>query len=56
MDVEIEFVLARIALDIVDVDMHFGAVAYIEEAGQSRGDNDRVAHRDVSLRRPDLVL
>ena len=56
MDVEVELVLARVTLDIVDVDMHFGAVADIEEARQSRGDDDRVAHRHVGLRGPDLVL
>ena len=56
MDVEVELVVARIALDIVDVDMHFGTIADIEEARQSRRDDDRVTHRDVSLSRPDLVL
>ncbi len=56
MDVEVELVLAGVALDIVDVDMHFGAVADIEEARQGGGDDNRVAHRHVGLSGPDLVL
>ena len=56
MDVEVEPIVARIALDIVDVDMHFGAVADIEEARQGRGDDDRIAHSHVGLGRPDLVF
>ena len=56
VDVEVELVLARVALDIVDVDVHFRAVADVEEARQGRGDDDRVAHGHVGLRGPDLVL
>ena len=56
MDVEVELVGARIALDVVEIDMHFGAVADIEEARQGGGDNDRVAHRHVGLRGSDLVF
>ena len=56
MDVEVELVLACVALDIVDVDMHFGAVADIEEARQSGGDDDQVAHSHVSLSGPNLVF
>ena len=50
VDVEIELVVARVALDIVDVDMHLRTVAEVEEAGQGAGDDDRVAHDHVGLR------
>ena len=56
MDVEVELVVARVPFDIVDVDMHFGAVADIEEARQGRRDDDGVAHGHVGLRGSNFVL
>ncbi len=56
VNVEVERVVARVALDVVDLDMHLRPVADVEEARQGRRDDDRVAHHDVRLRRPDLVL
>ena len=56
MQVEVERVVAGVAVDIVDVDMHLRSVADVEEARQGRGDDDRVAHGDVGLGRADLVL
>ncbi len=56
VDVEVERVVARLALDVVDLDMHLGSVADVEEARQGRRDDDRIAHHDVRLRGADLVL
>ena len=56
VDVEVERVVARVALDVVDLDMHLRPVADVEEARQGRRDDDRVAHDDVRLGRADLVL
>ncbi len=56
VNVEIEPVVARFALDVVDVDMHLRPVAEIEEARQRRRDDDGVAHDHVGLRRADLGL
>ena len=56
MQVEVERVVAGLAVDIVDVDRHLRTVADVEEARQGRGDDDRIAHRDVGLGRTDLVL
>ena len=54
MNVEVERVVARLALDIVDLDMHLRTVADIEEARQGRGDDDRIAHHHVGLAEPTL--
>ena len=55
VQVEVERIVAGLAIDVVDVDMHLGAVADIEEARQRRRDDDRVPHSDVGLGGADLV-
>ena len=54
VQIEIEPVVARLALDIIDVDMDLRTVAEIEEAGQGGGDDDRIAHDHRRLGRADL--
>ena len=54
VNIEVEPVIARFALDIVDVDVHLRAVAEVEEARQRRGDDDGIAHDHRRLRRADL--